>query len=190
MTSVVAPLRDLPIRLGDVTKDNWQQLRRLNMSILPVQYGDKFYRETLKEEVRAITKLAYHHDIVIAAVSARFEPNGTGTRRMYIMTLGVLAPYRRYGVGSKLLALIVDVANKQQDVTHITLHVQTSNDDAIAFYKKFGFQIDTRIDGYYKKLTSPDADCYLLSKLIHKQQPTTPTTSPQADVAASDFAVQ
>lgn len=46
-----------------------------------------------------ISSLAYYNDIVVGGVCCRIETEGT-QRRIYIMTLGCLAPYRRLGVGT------------------------------------------------------------------------------------------
>jgi len=37
------------------------------------------------------------------------------------------------------------------------LHVQSNNDDAIAFYTRFGFKRDQLVLNYYKRLDPPDA---------------------------------
>lgn len=50
-------------------------------------------------------------------------------------------------------------------VTHIYLHVQTSNSVAIQFYRKFGFEITETIRNYYKRIEPPD--CYILLKKLH-----------------------
>lgn len=41
-------------------------------------------------------------------------------------------------------------------------HVQVSNDEAISFYQKFGFEIVGQKDSYYKRIDPPDA--YILQK--------------------------
>jgi ribosomal protein S18 acetylase RimI-like enzyme len=83
---------------------------------------------------------------------------------MYIMTLGVLAPYRGHGIGRRLLELVLEKAQKIPDISTVFLHVQVNNDDAIQFYKKFGFEITGTLEGYYKKITP--ADCYIVEKKI------------------------
>jgi len=44
----------------------------------------------------------------------------------------------------------------------IYLHVQTNNEDAIKFYKKFGFEITDTIQNYY--INIEPRDCYVVSK--------------------------
>ncbi len=41
---------------------------------------------------------AYFNDIVVGGVGCRIETEGD-QRRLYFITLGVLAPYRRLGIG-------------------------------------------------------------------------------------------
>ena len=41
---------------------------------------------------------AYFNDIIVGAVCSR-EEKVEGQKRLYIMTLGCLAPYRRLGIG-------------------------------------------------------------------------------------------
>lgn len=59
-------------------------------------------------------------------------------------------------------------------VAEVYLHVQTSNADALAFYKKFAFENRGIIRNYYKRIEPPD--CYmlalpLLEGMEHLQQP-------------------
>ena len=43
-----------------------------------------------------------HNDVTVGAVCCRLEPNGAGAQKLYVMVLGVLAPYREYGIGTSL----------------------------------------------------------------------------------------
>lgn len=107
--------------------------------------------------------------------------DGPGTR-LYIMTLGVLVPYRRLGIGTfsifltiarqylklvlgtKLLNWVFDYAKRKPEIDEIYLHVQINNEAALNFYKKFGFEVAETIQGYYKKIEP--SDCYLLTKSL------------------------
>jgi len=82
------------------------QLRRLHLSVFPTQYSDQFYKDAYQVEARPLTRLAYHNDVLIGAVCARIDAAAgltadTHLRRLYIMTLGVLAPYRKHGIGTR-----------------------------------------------------------------------------------------
>ena len=89
------------------------------------------------------------------------------------MTLAVLAAYRSRGAGSKLVQSILeyyethknDPSHEMYHVNEITLHVQTSNQDAIKFYvDKFGFCQGELVQNYYRRIDPPD--CYVLSKKL------------------------
>ena len=66
------------------------------------------------------------------------------------MTLGCLAPYRRLGIGTKMLEHVLNVVKEDGNFTSIFLHVQINNESAIEFYKKFGFNIVETKEQYYK----------------------------------------
>lgn len=62
------------------------------------------------------------------------------------------------GVGGRLLEkCLTTVELTLPEVKEACLHVQTSNDEAIAFYQKYGFQVTETIKNYYKRIDPPDA---------------------------------
>ena len=89
------------VDLGDITPHNLKLLKKVNAVVFPVVYHDKFYKDVL--EAGDLAKLAYYNDIVVGAVCCRIDVTPEGRRKLYIMTLGCLAPYRRLGVGTKML---------------------------------------------------------------------------------------
>eukprot|EP00475_Leptophrys_vorax_P041001 TRINITY_DN76_c0_g1_i1.p2 TRINITY_DN76_c0_g1~~TRINITY_DN76_c0_g1_i1.p2 ORF type:complete len:153 (+),score=51.45 TRINITY_DN76_c0_g1_i1:5049-5507(+) len=141
------------------------------MATFPVRYNDKFYRDVLREENQPITKLLFHSDVLVGAICCRRESDEAhpGYVKVYIMTLGVLKPYRRYGLGSKLLETVIDHIKQDKRVTYVYLHVQINNDAAIDFYtKKFGFKVIETIENYYKKIEPHQ--CYLLKLELHEAE--------------------
>ena len=78
----------------------------------------------------------------------------------YIMTLGVLAVYRRLKIGSFMLETILKHYEKRREVIRIVLHVHSINEIALSMYRKFGFKIVAECPEYYKKLQPSSA--YLL----------------------------
>ena len=96
------------------------------------------------------------------AIAVRLEkhPKLPNKARMYIMTLGVYAPHRARGVGSRLLMNSLNEASEDENIVDAYLHVQTNNEEAIKFYcdpsGKFAFEKGEVIEKYYKRI-EPDS---------------------------------
>lgn len=103
-------LKQLDVKFGDVTEKNVEQLRILNYLKLPVVYSEDFYRR-LTNYLR-YSKLAYVKDVLVGAISCKEDyleleegaevPKNDKDRErvVYIMTITVLDPYKRYGIGT------------------------------------------------------------------------------------------
>ena len=52
-----------------------------------------------------LTLAAYHREVLVGAIACRLEAHGTSAK-MYIVTLGVLAPYRGMRVGESAVNYI------------------------------------------------------------------------------------
>ncbi|GKV18071.1 hypothetical protein SLEP1_g28496 [Rubroshorea leprosula] len=157
--------REVAISLDGVRDKNVMQLKKLNTALFPVRYNEKYYADALSSG--ELTKLAYYSDICVGSIACRLEKKEGGSFRVYIMTLGVLAPYRGLGIGTRLLNHVLDLCSKQ-NISEIYLHVQTNNEEAISFYKKFDFEITETIKNYYTNIDPPD--CYVLLKTILQPQ--------------------
>lgn len=153
----------LHLSFGAVTEKNIEQLKLLNRAIFPINYTERMYKDILAYP--DVTQLAYHNDVLVGAIACRLEKSAQGPK-LYILTLGVLAPYRGMGAGAALLQRCLHlVATQLPEVQEAVLHVQTSNEEAIRFYSRFGFEVAETIAGYYKRLDPPDA--VLLRKRLH-----------------------
>ncbi|KAJ0777923.1 putative transferase transcription regulator GNAT family [Helianthus annuus] len=185
------------VSLDSVRDKNLMQLKKLNSVLFPVRYNDKYYADALAshhftklgisiiiiQQIRHLYGslfeffyvivckycwvLSYYSDICVGSIACRLEKKEDGAIRVYIMTLGVLAPYRGLGIGTKLLNHVIDLSSKE-NIGEIYLHVQTNNEDAINFYKKFGFEITETIKNYYARITPPD--CYVVTKYVGQPQ--------------------
>ncbi|MCW5659664.1 MAG: GNAT family N-acetyltransferase [Burkholderiaceae bacterium] len=76
--------------------------------------------------------------------NAGLNPVGQALRRRHAMGLGiaVASDWRRRGVGSQLLAALLDTADRWLGCLRIELTVYTDNAAAIALYRKFGFEVE------------------------------------------------
>ena len=83
------------------------------------------------------------------------------------MTLGCLAPYRRLGIGTRMLEHVLNIVKEDGNYTSIFLHVQVNNESAIEFYKKFGFNIVETKEQYYK--VSPMMILIIVTVLIFQR---------------------
>ncbi|KAJ2891129.1 N-acetyltransferase 5 [Coemansia aciculifera] len=159
------------VQFQTVDASNMPRLRSLNTVLFPVHYSSSFYRGLLLPGQFA--QLATFGNAYVGTIACRKQPLGfaaglvTGTGdssdnmfEMYMMTLGVLAPYRRLGVGRQLLLHAIEFAKRDPLVAKIVLHVQIDNDDALRFYHKHGFTTVRMVERYYKVINPPHA--YLL----------------------------
>ncbi|KAJ0605451.1 putative transferase transcription regulator GNAT family [Helianthus annuus] len=177
--------RAVSVSLDSVRDKNLMQLKKLNSVLFPVRYNDKYYADALASHhftklginIIIIQQIRHHYGslfkffyvivgfccICVGSIACRLEKKEDGAIRVYIMTLGVLAPYRGLGIGTKLLNHVIDLSSKE-NIGEIYLHVQANNEDAINFYKKFGFEITELIKNYYARITPPD--CYVVTKYV------------------------
>lgn len=74
--------------------------------------------------------------------SAGLHPASAAARRSHAMMLGisVARDWQRQGVGSRLMAALLDAADRWLGCLRVELTVYADNAAAIALYRKFGFQ--------------------------------------------------
>jgi ribosomal protein S18 acetylase RimI-like enzyme len=143
-----------------IHRDDLHDLRTLQLELFPVKYTKKFYLSLL-DMSNTFTVLAIERetDKIIGVCSARvfeeshFEWCGfkyTRVRMGYIMTLGVSPSHRRKGLASKMLEMLERrMLLEPYNVTKLTLHCKVDNNQALSFYKTFGFYIAQKIKNYY-----------------------------------------
>ena len=78
--------------------------------------------------------------------------------------MGILPEYRGMGIGSELLKNVIEKA-REFGLEKIELNVYTTNESAIALYKKFGFK-DEGVIHKYRKLEGEYFDCLVMAKFL------------------------
>lgn len=145
------------VSFASLTENNLGTVRKLNSVLFPVKYSEKFYRDILAPEVEDFCKLVYYNDIPVGTICCRFE-NKDNQNQLYLMTLGILAPYRSRGLGSKALDAVLKAASTHNPkIDKVYLHVQVVNEEARRFYEANGFTTTSTHEGYYKNITPADA---------------------------------
>jgi ribosomal protein S18 acetylase RimI-like enzyme len=99
----------------------------------------------------------------VGAISCRIEEH-KGEKKLYVLTLGVLEPYRHLGIGKRLLDKVFDILKRNQGVVGVFLHVHIDNLTAQNFYKKHEFVETEKIENYYTNIPNPH--CFVLEKKI------------------------
>ena len=73
-------------------------------------------------------------------------------------------------IGTKLLNHILEQGSRQNEntpqlpVKSVYLHVQTTNQKAVEWYTKRGFEVTSTVEGYYRNIEARDA--YILVKTL------------------------
>lgn len=112
----------------------------------PFDDGGRYSRELAKKA---------HHAVAPPPVGQGYA--------LYIQSLGLLAPYRRYGLAAAAVQGILDAATTttrpplvgaggQLRIDWVYAHVWTENEDGLAWYTARAFQKDSVLDDYYFKL--------------------------------------
>ncbi|KAJ3172598.1 hypothetical protein HDU88_005927 [Geranomyces variabilis] len=168
VTSTPTPLVRGTIEYRSISDQNILKLKHLNSIVFPVVYNENFYRDVLQLHPQHLSSMAYVDSQPVGAICCRKEPLYPqtdpryipGLSRVYIMTLGVLSPYRRLRLGSALLTRIIEAVEEEQSAVELALHVQTTNAQALAFYERHGFVKVGLCKDYYSKnkgVLPPDA---------------------------------
>jgi ribosomal-protein-alanine N-acetyltransferase len=83
----------------------------------------------------------------------------------HITNFAVDEPYRRQGIGSMLLAALIELA-AAYNMIGLTLEVRAGNDAALALYAKYGFKPEGLRRNYY---TDPREDAVIMWKYFKEE---------------------
>ena len=159
--------KELKVVFGDITKNNYNQLKQINNLSLPVRYGDGFYYRIFHH--LRYGRFAYYNDIIVGAITWKYDHCATtGEKNVYIMTINVLEPYKRNKIGTQLLQELINLHKDMKEITYINLHVLVKNEIDRQFYLKAGFEEVKKIDNYYTDVEPKGA--YYLRYKLHESQ--------------------
>lgn len=126
---------------------------------MPYQAPELWRKRLVLDDERRVTLMATHQGEVIGCAGleqfARVRRSQCGTFGM-----GVAVAWQGRGIGTRLLAELMDVADNWMGLRRVELTVFTDNEPAIALYRKFGFEVEGTLrefalrDGVYTDVLS------------------------------------
>jgi ribosomal-protein-alanine N-acetyltransferase len=126
----------------------------VNAATLPEHYSDYFYYEILNEFPNTFI-VAELGGAVISYIMCRTEYGLSVIKRFgiarkgHIISIATLEAHRGKGVGTTLIRRAMDEM-RTVGCKEVFLEVRVTNDEAVALYKKLGFQVTGTMQGYYK----------------------------------------
>ena len=149
------------------TTDDLERVMHINKTCLPENYTTYFYRD-LYQRYPETFLVAESDGEIQGYILCRIEKGFSKVGRMlpvrlcHIVSIAVMADYRRMGMGSNLLVEAMKQSVKHYDASECYLEVRVSNDAAIELYNKLEFMKVKKNYGYYMD----GEDAWLLAKDI------------------------
>jgi L-phenylalanine/L-methionine N-acetyltransferase len=115
--------------------------------------------------------------------SAGMHASGDSPRRRHVLGLGmtVAKGWQGRGVGTALMAALIDYADRWAGVLRIELSVYTDNAPAIALYRRFGF-VEEGVGRAFALRDGAYVDALMMARL-HPSPPQLPAQRPPAPAA-------
>lgn len=114
---------------------------------MPYQSIEIWRKRLVVDNERRVQLVAKHADDVIGNIGleqyARSRQSHVGS-----IGMGVAAAWQGKGVGSRMLAAVLDVADNWMNLRRVELTVFADNEPALGLYRKFGFDIEGRLRNY------------------------------------------
>ncbi|EGP43013.1 GNAT family N-acetyltransferase [Achromobacter insuavis] len=126
---------------------------------MPYQLPERWRKLVDPDNERLLALVATHQGEVIGSATleqfARVRRSHCGA-----IGMGVARAWQRQGVGSRLLAELLSVADGWMNLRRVELTVYSDNEAAVALYRKHGFEVEGHLrdyairDGRYVDVTS------------------------------------
>ena len=108
---------------------------------MPFQSTEVWRKRLAPDNERVVQLVALHQGSVIGNIGleqySRIRRSHAGS-----VGMGVATAWQGKGVGSKLLAAVLDIADNWMNLHRVELTVYADNEAAIGLYRKFGFETE------------------------------------------------
>ncbi len=114
---------------------------------MPYQAPELWRKRLTQDSERQVTLVALHQDEVVGSANLEQYPR---VRRSHCgaIGMGVAVAWQGRGLGTRLLAELLEVADNWMNLRRVELMVYTDNQPAIALYRKFGFEAEGELRDY------------------------------------------
>jgi L-phenylalanine/L-methionine N-acetyltransferase len=143
-----AGAKPAPVTIRAREPGDWQEIADL-MSLPNVRFGtlrlpfvsSDYWRRMMEKPSEDVTSIVAVLDGRIVGVAALIQSKG---RRSHVgdLFMSVHDDHCGRGIGTALLATLVDAADNWLNVKRLELTVYVDNEPGIRLYKKFGFEIE------------------------------------------------
>lgn len=130
-----------------------QSVMQINRVCLPENYTDFFFVDLFQRFPEAFI-VAENAGQVVGYIMCRVESGlsnlslGGLVKKGHVVSVAVLPQNRRHGVGEALVSRAME-AMRLYNAKQCYLEVRTSNEGAIAMYRKLDFEATRTMPGYY-----------------------------------------
>uniref|UniRef100_A0A1I7U2Y6 N-terminal methionine N(alpha)-acetyltransferase NatE n=1 Tax=Caenorhabditis tropicalis TaxID=1561998 RepID=A0A1I7U2Y6_9PELO len=123
--------------IEDVTQDTVETLKELNIEISPKSNTDELFKDVLKTSNFA--RLALFDGIPVGFIFAEKRLNIDGSSHWSIVTMGVRADKRMYGIGGEFIKHIHKIAVETENIKFLTAFAKGEYKSASRLLKRNGF---------------------------------------------------
>jgi ribosomal-protein-alanine N-acetyltransferase len=144
------------VQIEAMRKRDLAQVLEIEQAVFPVPWSRESFRHELGNPC-ACNRVARHGSEIAGYVCARVVAG-----ELKVNNIAVRDAWRRQGVGARLLASVLELAQAEQ-CDEATLEVRSSNIAALTLYRRFGFRQVGRRKAYYQ---DTGEDAILMTKVL------------------------
>jgi ribosomal-protein-alanine N-acetyltransferase len=151
-------------KLRKFSVNDLASVTHINELCLPENYTDIFFVDLYRRFPEAFV-VAEEDDKVVGYIMSRVEVGFSNfglsgfIKKGHIVSIAVLPEHRRKGIGAALVTQGME-GMRAYSAKQCYLEVRVTNEEAIALYKKLGFEITRTVHGYY----ADGEDAFVMSR--------------------------
>lgn len=115
---------------------------------LPYISAEKRQQELAEPRAGTYTLVACVENEVVGHLNLHTSPNSPRRKHVGSLGMGVHDEWQGKGIGTALMAALIDFADKWLNLIRLELSVYVDNEPAVRLYKKFGFDTEGKMQDY------------------------------------------